>query len=60
MPHSLSMMRVPSEEELAKSGRDYESYAEELTDRFEVMHSVFRDARIKAAVDLTYKHALSR
>ena len=52
MPHSLSMMGVPSEEELAKSGKDYESYAEELTGRFEVMLAAFRDARIKAAVDL--------
>ena len=59
MPHSLSMMRVPTEEELVKSGKDYDSYAEELTDWFEVMHAAFRDARIKAAVDLTYKHALS-
>ena len=52
------MMRVPTEEELVKSGKDYESYAEELTYRFEMMHAAFRDIRIKAAVDLSYKHVL--
>jgi hypothetical protein len=58
MPHSLAMMRVPTEEELIKSSKDYETYADELSDRFDVMLAAFRDARIKVAVDLTYKHAL--
>jgi len=52
------MMRIPSEEDLQESGKDYESYAEELKNRFEIMHAAFIDARVKAAVDLSYKHAL--